>query len=211
MPIIFSKVSTAIFLLSGILSVLFLLIFIKIIKYTNKNTFNYLWRPVYVSIFIIYVSVNILYLKNIIPPIPLSLSDSGIYHDIVRKDGGYIGKEEKKKWYESLEWYEKIYIQKGTPVYFYSAVFSPTKLNTNIFHIWKYFDRKTNSWIITDKISLSIIGGRGGGYRGYSAKAKLSSGLWRVVVVNKKGQTLGRRTFMVIDTATPVSMEYKVL
>jgi hypothetical protein len=85
----------------------------------------------------------------------------------------------------------------GVPVYFYSAVFSPTSLNTDIIHEWQTYDSK-RGWITADRIPLSVRGGRDGGYRTYSVKSGIKPGAWRVNVETPTGAILGRFRFNVL-------------
>jgi hypothetical protein len=84
----------------------------------------------------------------------------------------------------------------GHPLYVYSAVFSPTALNTNIVHEWQTYDER-RGWITADRISLPIRGGRGGGYRTFSTKSGLRAGAWRVNIETPNGALLGRLRFNV--------------
>ena len=84
-------------------------------------------------------------------------------------------------------------------MYFYSAVFSPTDLDTKIFHSWQYFNEDKEKWIENFKIGYTIVGGRDGGYRGYSIKENIFSGRWRVDVMTEREQLLGRYKFTVVD------------
>ena len=56
---------------------------------------------------------------------------------------------------------------------------------------------ENNKWKLESTLSYSIIGGRDGGYRGYSYKNSLKEGEWKVQVVNERGQILGQRKFKI--------------
>ena len=148
----------------------------------------------------IYVIFNILYFSNIIPPIPLAIKEAGIYHNVVKMpDGGYSLLAEKRAWYEFFE-KNKFYFLPGEPAYAYSAVFAPTKLEGEIFHRWSFYDERQKKWIESSRIGFSIVGGRDRGYRGYSAKENIFPGLWRIDVITKRGQIIGRVKFRAIET-----------
>jgi len=200
-PVIVGKMGAWIFLLSGVLSFLGIWLFVQLLK--NITPFFVKRSNSFIRIGIIstFIFINILYFTNIIPPIPLSLKDAGIYHKVERIDGNYFAEEEKKTWYEIFIKRNTINIAIGKPIYFYSAVFAPIKLDTKIFHRWEYFDTKKNIWIETDRISFNIFGGRDGGYRGYSIKNNIREGLWRVDVMTNRGQILGRTEFRVKNNA----------
>ena len=156
----------------------------------------------------IFLAINILYFTNIIPPIPLSLKDAGVYHLVLRSGGeGYIVYAEEKTWRDFLRLREEFHQAPGEPVYFFSAVFAPTDLKTQIFHRWEYYDELKGGWTETDRLPFSILGGRDGGYRGYSTKRNAAPGRWRVDVITERGQLLGRDTFTIIEVAIPPALE----
>lgn len=55
------------------------------------------------------------------------------------------------------------------------------------------------------------MGGREGGYRGYSVKGNLFAGEWRVNVTTERGQSLGRTSFTVVDIPFPFMRETVML
>ena len=126
-------------------------------------------------------------------------------------DGNYLAISEVKKWYNFLIPNNIIYISSDEPVYVFSSVFAPTKLNTEIFHKWQYYDEANEQWIESDKLGFSISGGRDGGYRGYTLKSNIQEGLWRVDVVTKRNQLLGRVKFVVKEVDKEVDLEIKTL
>lgn len=206
-PIFRGEMGAVTFLLSGFLSLGIVFIFIALLfallpieARENKTAFGRV-------IFGIFTVVNILYFTNIIPPIPLSLKDAGAYHSLTKSevDGGmqYILGGEPSHWYDFFRPHEEIHILFGEPVYFYSAVFAPTKLSVGIAHDWQYYDTEKGKWIESGTFPFGISGGRDSGYRGYSIKTNIRPGLWRVDVVTNRGQVIGRTKFMVIETDTP--------
>jgi len=200
-PVIAGKMGVWIFLLSGLISLVVIATLLFVFAYIAPESFQKKGKLLKLSISSIFVLINVLYFTNIIPPIPLSLKDAGVYHFVGRTESGnYIVRSEVKKWYEFDIGSKKFHHARGGSAYVYSAVFAPTDLNTNILHRWQYYDDKKQKWIITNEIAFPIFGGRGGGYRGYSFKEKVTEGRWRVDVVTNRGQLLGRISFEVIFT-----------
>ncbi|MBI2120589.1 MAG: DUF2914 domain-containing protein [Parcubacteria group bacterium] len=155
--------------------------------------------------------MNLLYFTNSIPPIPLSLKDAGPYHSLQKsKTGDYILTGEQAHWYDFFKPHQEVHWTYGDPIYFYSAVFAPTKLSTGIAHNWQYYDSEEGKWVETGTFHFGISGGRELGYRGYSIKANIRPGLWRVDVVTDRGQVIGRTKFVIIEVQTPVALETTV-
>lgn len=145
----------------------------------------------------IFISVQTLYFLNVIPPIPLSLREAGVYHDISRTVSGYHLLGEQQSFLDQLNPTKKIQIKKNNRVFLYSSIFAPSELNTQIFHRWQYYDVKEEDWIDESRYGFYITGGRQAGYRGYSLKANVTQGKWRVQVETARGQVLGRVRFNV--------------
>jgi hypothetical protein len=65
-------------------------------------------------------------------------------------------------------------------------------------HHWQVYNEKSDQWQTTDKRKYGIVGGRDGGYRGYSFKKNIRPGTWRVDVKTDDGLLLGRIGFEVV-------------
>ena len=147
---------------------------------------------------------------RLIPPIPLSLRDGGVYHSIQKNsDGNYIVSFEDIGWRKYVTIYEDVHVRSSDSVIAYSAVFSPTSLNTTIVHQWQYYDETQKEWINSTRVLLPVAGGREGGYRTYSTRSGLSAGYWRVNIQTLRGELIGRLRFNVVlvDTASHTSTQ----
>lgn len=151
--------------------------------------------------------VNILYFSNLIPPIPLSLIDAGMYHSIEKtEDGNYTVTHEDSGRRGYFKLYPPFKETSGSPVYAYSAIFSPTDLNITIRHEWQYYKQEQDKWVTEAVISLPVVGGRDGGFRTYSAHSDLASGRWRVNIKTEQNKTIGHIRFKIVpvDTEPPL-------
>ncbi|MCF7835609.1 MAG: DUF2914 domain-containing protein [Candidatus Marinimicrobia bacterium] len=211
-PVLIGKMGALVFVMSGLASLVFIYLFAHVLSIAKIAEFRKKMRVFSFSVFIIYLFFNILYFTNIIPPIPLSVKEIGVYHSVVRNSSGnYVVSAESIPWYyfykdsnPNFHW------KKGAPVYVFSAVFAPTKIDTKIFHKWEYFDEEKGAWIEVNKIGFAISGGRKDGYRGYTMKSSVMPGKWRVDVITERGQVVGRTNFEVIEDMESVEMEAKI-
>jgi len=202
-PIFLHRFGPEIFLLSGVVSLALLWLFIQILKRFAREKFRESRVPLIGAIAVIFVGVNILYFTNLIPPIPLSLKEAGIYHTLIRSaDGDYTLQGEKKGVQEYFHLRQNVQWLSGETLFAFSAVYSPGSLNTTIVHEWQYEDLETGEWITTTRVPLRLSGGRVDGFRTYSAKSSLTPGPWRVNVSTPRGQIIGRINFLVIPTET---------
>jgi MFS family permease len=203
-PILFGEFGPNTFLYSGFLSLGVTAIFLFSLFQLTMEKFKKSARAIFASVLGIYFGLNVLYFTNIIPPIPLSLKDAGVFHSVSKnKDGNYDVKYERRYFINYLKLYDSFSYVSGEPVYIYSAVFSPTNLNVNIVHEWQYFDEAKKEWIKVNTIRLDLRGGRDGGFRTYSLASNIFDGYWRVNVKTTTGQMLGRIRFIAKEVKNP--------
>lgn len=197
-PVLLRSIGTPQFLLSGAVSLLLITAVIAVIYHTARTRLCEARMPILYSIAGLYLFFNLAYFTNIIPPIPLALKDLGIYHSVIKTADGYAVSYERPPWYRFFDVTSRTYhFTSGEPMYALSAVFAPTRLDTTILHRWSYYNPTTERWTVLSEIPFPILGGRDGGYRGYSLKNNISAGRWRIEVVTPSGQLIGRRTFTV--------------
>jgi hypothetical protein len=143
----------------------------------------------------------LLYVTNIIPPIPLSMKAGIVGYGITRtSDSGYYVSAEEAPWYLPFSTHGTTLHTRG-PVYAFTSIFAPTELETTIIHEWQRFD-DTEGWVTTSRIPMNITGGREDGFRGYSLSNNLTPGSWRVTVRTSRGQVVGRIRFEISEDQT---------
>jgi MFS family permease len=208
LPVVLHSMGRLIFLLSGALSLLLWWFFVRFLRERAKESFAHHSETVIASSAAIFILINVLYFMNVIPPLPLSLQDASVHHSVIRTESGaYLVQSEKQGWLAFFRLVPRFHAVSGVPTYFYSAVFSPTSLNTEIIHEWQTYDSR-RGWITADRIALSVRGGRDGGYRTYSVKSGIKPGAWRVNVESSTGAILGRYRFNVLaQSGAPATLE----
>ncbi len=208
LPVIFHRIGPYMFLTSGLVSLALIAVFMTLLSYLVPEIVRREKTRVARSIAIIFVIFNILYFSNAIPPLPLALKEAGVYHSIVHNvPSGYTLTYEAVPWYEAYLRYNTIvHVAPGEKIYVWSSVFAPSGLSTLILHQWQHYDDSAHAWVTTSTVSFPIIGGRDGGYRGYSLQYGLAPGAWRVNVITQYGQMIGRVSFTVINVTEPVPL-----
>jgi hypothetical protein len=195
LPVIIGKMGDGIFLLSGALSLVLIILFIFVIKLFTPSRVRESRKGLIGTIGGIYLVITLFYFTNILPPIPLALKEIGVYQNLEKQNGAFVLSGEQVSWWREITSSQTVHAIKGDPLYVYSAVFSPAALSTNVVHHWMRLDEKTGKWISISKIQFGISGGRDGGYRGYSFKQSLTPGHWRVNVETSRGQLIGSVKF----------------
>ncbi len=199
LPVVLHRIGPLIFLLSGAVSLGVLFLFLALLRFVSGEKLAVSGRTLAVSIAAVFLSVNALYFLNLIPPLPLSLQGDGAYHAITRNaDGNYTIETEKSELLGFFRFTGTFHATPGASVYAYSAIFSPTALNTKIIHEWQYYEPR-HGWTTRGRVELVVLGGRGGGYRTYSVKTGMTPGAWRVNVETLNGALLGRLRFNVVE------------
>jgi hypothetical protein len=130
------------------------------------------------------------YFLNWIPPVPLSMTFGGIYHEVKKSDDQFE-LSFHRKWYQVWTRSDTIF-PAGEPVYCFTAVFAPVALKTTVYHHWYVRQNSEKPFAHADRIPLRISGGRDGGFRAYTFKQRLDPGDWRVDVETEDGRVIGR-------------------
>jgi len=212
LPVAVGKIGSIVFIGSGFISLLGVTLLSIVLKAVAPERWIKGRAMITFSVLGIYALFNLLYFTNIIPPIPISLKEIGVYHEINRTENGkYVGKFEPAGLLSFRATNSTLHLSPNESVFVASAVFAPAKLTESIFHEWAYFDETRRRWTPTDRLPFTVIGGRDLGYRGYSLKKNIFPGTWRVDVTTSRGQLIGRIIFNVvpkIGTATFKTQEF---
>lgn len=204
-PVILGSIGSIVFILSGILSLVVINLFFTALTLVAKDKFVDKGKAFGATV-IIFALMNVLYFSNIIPPIPLSLKDAGIYNNVSGDgNGNYLLTGEKRRALDYLKFYQEVNVVGKETLFAYTAIFSPARFNTRVVHEWQMYDEERGEWKTMSRVNLPISGGREEGFRTYSAYDVLP-GKWRVNALSEKGLVLGRVKFI-----AQVSLDERVL
>jgi len=212
-PILLKHVGALIFVASSFVSLLLIRLFLRCLRWFAPDSMYRSRAPLLFAIGAIFIVMQVLYFTNILPPIPLSLKSGNVYHFVARQtDGSYVVERETYPWYALVSRVKHdVHLVSGAPLYFFSAVFAPERLETSVVHRWEQYDAMTDSWIVKETIAFPIVGGRPDGFRGYSSYTPLSAGSYRVSVVTLRGQMLGGESFRVHMSELPPETKTDVI
>ncbi|OGR91579.1 MAG: hypothetical protein A2V88_12510 [Elusimicrobia bacterium RBG_16_66_12] len=138
-----------------------------------------------------------LYFLKIIPPVPLSLSSIGVYHDVRREGDKFALTMTRSRWRFWQRGDQTFASRPGDKIHCFISVFSPTHFKERLQVRWQFKDPE-EGWQDADVIPLDITGGRDEGWRGYTIKAKHKPGRWRVRVETSDRRELGRISLTVV-------------
>ncbi len=207
-PVLLRRMGDDVFLLSGAFALALFALALRLLRRFGRDDLARSRRVLFPVIAMIFFSFNFLYFNNMIPPIPLSLKEIGVYHSVSREGGeAYRLSFEPAPWYALGQATSKIFHRApDAPAYAWSAVYAPTKLETDIVHRWEYRDETQNEWVTANVVRFPISGGREEGFRGYSVKERLAPGRWRISVETPRGAIIGRFAFTVVAHPLPKAL-----
>lgn len=210
LPILLGEMGDGIFELSGVFALLAFALLLGALWFVDARRVRESLRGILIGTVAVYGLITVLYFSNVLPPIPLSLKDIGVYHGIQRTGANYTALEESSPWHARITGVS-LTLVKGAPLYAYSSVFAPTKLSTQIVHRWQYYDEIEGEWETVSTIPFAISGGRDGGYRGWSELVPTAEGTWRVRVETTRGQLIGQEVFTVEFVKSTPALSERIL
>lgn len=149
------------------------------------------------------VLISLLYFARLIPPVPLSVQGHGIYHDVQRTESGSYVLRTTRRSIQSRLWPNRtLRTRPGDRLVYFVRVFAPSRFTHQATIRWEQWDDAADTYVTTDRIPLSVVGGRALGFRGYAVKSNYVPGWWRVRTETEDGRSIGLLTFRVVpDTS----------
>ena len=210
-PIITRQIGNFTFLFAGIVALAIFWLFTGAIRRLGLKQWREARLQIGAGALAVYSVLNLFYFTGVLPPLPLALADSGVYHAVAKKGDIYQAQGEPQPWYTRFGAAPVLHMAPGEGLYFYSAVFAPIKLSTSIVHRWQHYDVARRKWRTVSKVTYAINGGRDGGYRGYTLTHHVAPGDWRVDVDTPDGHVIGRVRFFVEMTPKALPLVGQIL
>jgi len=211
LPILTRSIGTITFLASGLVALLAFRVFLLLVRAAGREQWRRVRWRIMAGALVVYGALDAFYFTGILPPLPLALADSGIYHVVAKTGTVYKAVGEPQPWLTRFGATPIVHVTASGPLYAYSAVFAPIKLQTRIVHRWMHYDARRQRWMTASTISFGIVGGRDGGYRGYSIHRNPVPGDWRVDIETASGHIIGRVRFSVQIVPNPPALTTKTL
>ncbi|MEN9551748.1 MAG: hypothetical protein RI935_125 [Candidatus Parcubacteria bacterium] len=196
-PFFVLEQNDGIFYVSIVASIFFSLLFVtsisKLSEITEEETGKMYSLACGIPMFI-----AMLYFLNMIPAVPLSLTESDVFHYVEKRtDGTFFVKEEERdgSWFKYIYPVTHTMFEGEEDIFFMSSVRAPQNMEAALSHVWEYYDRQQQSWIAVTSIPFTISGGRKSGFRAYSKKENIFEGSWRVTVKVGDNRVVGRYRF----------------
>ena len=220
LPVFTKSIGVSMFLISGIVSIAIFAGFLWLLSKLSVTRLGEVKWQIAGGAVGVYALVTALYFFDLLPPLPLAMQQSGVYHSICRvpargqircvgtqpdatigraRNTYYLATEEPRSWIPSFISRPVVHVELGKPLVVFGAVFAPVDLNTTTYYVWQRYDEATSDWKTVQRLTNSLHGGRDKGYRGYTYKSNADAGLWRVDVLSVDGRLIGRTEFQVVN------------
>jgi hypothetical protein len=211
-PLVIGRIGRVPFLISGIIAVVIFFFYMQALARLGHERYRGARMQVYAGMVLITLFLNIAYFLRVLPPLPLVLTEAGIYHQVKRVGADYqvAQEDEPPEWQALFGTHAIMHVQKGARLYLYNSVFAPRGLRTRIVHDWQWLQPGTG-WVSQQRISVPIEGGREDGYRYFTYKSAPRPGQWQVNIMTGDGRSVGRVRFAVEEQAVPPATSIKVL
>ena len=202
-PILLGSITITAFVLSAVAAAFVFALFRRLLWLVSRSAFTERKRSINRGALAVLVAMVVMYATSVIPPIPLTIKNVDFYYLVERSGATYFAVDDNRGFFERFFDLDgkTLYLTAGEPAYIYTAVFAPAQIDTNIVHVWEYYDETHNQWIPRNRVSYPIVGGRKEGYRGFSFTENPREGRWRVSVENTRGQVLGR-SYLTVEKVT---------
>ncbi len=196
LPLVLHALGPWIFILSTLLAVAASSLFLYLLWRTGKERLSESLMPIIGSCLALLIVIVTSYFSGLVPPIPLTLKEGGIYHSLRHEGDKYVlTTEPSQAWWNLGP--QIVHVTPGETIYAYTAIFAPIRFGTNVVHRWEWFSEREGTWVLKSTIAFPIAGGRAHGYRGYSEYSNPEPGKWRVSVETPNGQVIGQLLFSV--------------
>ncbi|MFT6070450.1 MAG: hypothetical protein ACJAT2_000750 [Bacteriovoracaceae bacterium] len=196
-PLIIGKVGFFPFIFSLIVPIAILFLFASFLRKKGSDQKRIEKGMIYPSMGLIALFI-IFYVFKLIPPIPLSAQHLGIYHNIEKAYPKYKLSHEKPRW---KFWETGDQLFRAMPedkIFVFTRIFAPGGFEDKI--VLHFLKETNDGYKTSDKIPLTITGGRGEGFRGFAYKSNYTPGNWRVQVETKDELEIARINFEVVET-----------
>lgn len=211
-PIVIGRIGRIPFLISGAIAVVIFFFFMRALARLGHERYRGARMQVFIGMVLITVFLNIAYFLRLLPPLPLVLTDAGVYHEVKRVGANFQATQEDEppEWQALFGTHAIMHVQKGAKLYLYNAVFAPRGLHTRLLHDWQWLN-PGRGWQTQQRVPVDIAGGREDGYRFYTTKTSPQPGQWQVNIMTGDGRSVGRVRFAVEEQAVPPATDTKIL
>lgn len=207
-PLIFGFIGIIPFCFSIVSTLAILLLQLRLLR-NNVTEPGVLFHAIFAPVATIMIIFGGFYFLGLIPPVPLSVKDQGIYHNLEKRDSHFYLSAEENEYNFWNFGQPTFHAEPDDKIYFYSQIYSPARISDKMIVHWFKKDNVGN-WESMDHVPVSIKGGREEGYRVYTLKSNFEAGDWKIVVETSSGAEISRLYFDIVKVEKSQSRTFTV-
>jgi len=204
LPVIIGKANFWVFLLAQVLAGGVIYGVIHLLRRWNIVDQVKALRQIAIPGFGVLAALLLFYVVRVVPPVPLAVTFSGIYHGVKKEGGAYHLSHEPRWWKPWQKGDQDFLVRPGDKAYYFFSIFAPKGFDWYTVNVRWYHDHPDKGWTLVSTVPLSIKNkGIERGYRSFAYNSNPKPGDWLVVLETADGHEISRLSFEVEqDTRT---------
>jgi len=204
LPVIIGKANFWIFLLAQVLAGGAVYGVMRVLQKWNILDYVQAIKQIAIPGFGVQVVLLFFFLVRVLPPVPLAVQFSGIYHGVEKRGSAYHLSHEPKWWKPWQKGDQDFVARAGDKAYYFFSIFAPKGFDWYRVNVQWYYDHPDKGWTRMSTVPLTIRNkGIERGYRSFAYTSNPKPGDWRVQVETEDGHEISRLSFTVEqDTRT---------
>jgi hypothetical protein len=215
LPVIIGKVNFWIFLLAQVLAGGVMYGMMRLLLRWHVMDRVQALKQIAMPGFGVLVVALILFVVRVLPPVPLAVTFSGIYHDVkgvnVAKGREYHLYHEPKGWKFWVKDDRDFLLRQGDVAYYFFSVFAPKGFDQYKVNVRWFYDDPQKGWKQESSFSPTLrTTGAERGFRYYALTRNLKPGGWYVILETEDGHEINRQSFTVEKDERTEPRQFKV-
>jgi hypothetical protein len=211
LPVIIGKANFWIFLLAQVLTGGVIFGVIHLLRRWKILDQLQALRQIAIPGFGVLAALLLFYLVRVVPPVPLAVTFSGVYHDVKKVGGEYHLSHEPRWWKFWVKDDRDFLMRPGDKAYYFFSIFTPKGFDRYTVNVRWYYDHPDKGWTLTSTVPLSMQSSTAErGWRSNALTSHLKPGDWRAVLETADGHEISRFSFTVEQDTRTEPREFKV-
>ncbi len=211
LPILIGRANFWVFLLAQVLAGGCVFGVMKLLRRWNILDQLQVLRQIALPGFSMLAALLFLYLVRVLPPVPLAVQFSGIYHAVEKQGSAYALSYQPKWWKFWHKGDQDFSARPGDKAYYFFSIFAPKGFATYKVNVRYYYDHPQKGWTNVSTVPLTINNkGIERGYRTFAYTSNPKPGDWRAVVETEDGHEISRLSFSVEEDTSTEARQFEV-
>ncbi|WP_224243409.1 DUF2914 domain-containing protein [Hyalangium gracile] len=211
LPVVIGKANFWVFLLAQVLAGGAIFGVMKLLRRWNVLDQLQAIRQIALPGFGVLVALLLFFVVRVLPPVPLAVTFSGIYHAVEKKGGAYHLSHQPKWWKFWHKGDQDFAARPGDKAYYFFSIFAPKGFDSYSVNVRWYHDHPSKGWTNVSTVPLKILNkGIERGYRTFAYTSNPKPGDWRVVVETEDGHEISRLSFSVEEDTSAEPRQFEV-